>query len=107
MRLKNKSNISFILTMCATQYRNEQRKQRIKEFGCDPYAEPKFIPKTVFKMKRSSSEELLEIVPPVNINDLKKAYYKKAKESHPDKMGGDHDKFILIREAYEELRSLL
>ena len=31
MRLKKKSNISFILKMCATQYRNEQRKQRIKE----------------------------------------------------------------------------
>ena len=91
MRLKNKSNISFILKMCATQYRNEQRKQRIKEFGCDPYAEPKFIPRPNLSV----------------FNDLKKAYYKKAKESHPDKRGGDHDKFILIREAYEELRSLL
>tara|TARA_R110000744_G_scaffold238708_2_gene356174 strand:+ start:37 stop:318 length:282 start_codon:yes stop_codon:yes gene_type:complete len=89
--------------MNQTQYRNEQRKKRIKECGCDPYTEPKFIPKSVFKIKRSPSEELLDIFPPLNLNDLKRAYHKKARIHHPDKNGGEHGKFLLIKQAYDEL----
>ena len=45
----------------------------------------------VFKIKKSSSME-----------DFKKQYHKLAKENHPDK-GGDHEAFLKIQEAWEEL----
>ena len=85
----------------ATQYRNEQRKQRIKDFGCDPYQAER--PQYSFqKIKRSSSMELLDLFPPITMEDIKRAYRKMAKLYHPDK-GGCSDKFIAVNDAYNEL----
>ena len=45
----------------------------------------------VFKIKKSSSME-----------EFKKQYHKLARENHPDK-GGDHEAFLKVQEAWEEL----
>ena len=42
-------------------------------------------------LKRSASQE-----------EIRQAYRAKARSSHPDK-GGDHDEFIRIQKAYENL----
>ena len=44
--------------------------------------------------------ELLDLSHNFSINQLKKSYKKKSLESHPDRKGGSHDKFIKINEAY-------
>jgi hypothetical protein len=46
----------------------------------------------VLGLKKTSSEE-----------DLKKAFRQKARETHPDKVGGNGDCFKRIRKAYENL----
>ena len=48
----------------------------------------------VLGLKRSASEE-----------DIKDAFRQKAKETHPDKVGGDGEQFKIVREAYECLIS--
>ena len=47
----------------------------------------------VFKISRSSSEE-----------DFKKKYRELILEHHPDKENGSHDKFIEIKEAWDNLQ---
>ena len=44
--------------------------------------------------------ELLDLSHNFSINQLKKSYKKKSLESHPDRRGGSHEKFIKINEAY-------
>ena len=46
----------------------------------------------VLGLKKTASEE-----------DLKKAFHQKARETHPDKVGGDGDTFKKIRMAYERI----
>ena len=46
---------------------------------------------------------ILQIEPPININDLKKAYRKKALKVHPDKNGGDSSEFLKVKDAYDKL----
>ena len=53
-------------------------------------------------LRKSNSHELLQIEPPVTEDDLKKAYHKMCLKYHPDK-GGDAEKFIEIKNAYDEL----
>ena len=45
---------------------------------------------SVLGLKRSASDE-----------DIKQAFRKKARETHPDKIGGDGEEFRKVREAYE------
>lgn len=54
------------------------------------------------RVRRSRSHELLQIEPPVTEDDIKKAYHKMCLVHHPDK-GGDQQKFIEIKNAYDEL----
>ena len=61
-----------------------------------------FNPEVVRPLRKSSSHELLQIEPPVTEDDLKKAYHKMCLKFHPDK-GGDAEKFIEIKNAYDEL----
>lgn len=46
---------------------------------------------------------ILQIEPPINKNDLKKAYRKKALKVHPDKNGGDSSEFLKVKDAYDKL----
>jgi len=48
---------------------------------------------------------LLDLVPPVTLNELKRAYRKKALIYHPDKPTGDNDMFLKIKDAYDNLIS--
>lgn len=47
--------------------------------------------------------ELLSIYPPLSLEDLKKAYRKKALKVHPDKTGGDSSEFLKVKDAYDKL----
>ncbi len=49
---------------------------------------------SVLGLKRSASQE-----------DIKQAFRDKARETHPDKIGGDGEEFRKVREAYECLIS--
>ena len=51
-------------------------------------------------MKRSNSYDVLGIDKDSEDEDIKKAFRKKALETHPDK-GGDPEEFRKVREAYE------
>jgi len=48
---------------------------------------------------------ILAIDPQSSIEEIDKAYKTKAKEVHPD-MGGSHEEFIKLTEAYEEAKRL-
>lgn len=49
---------------------------------------------SVLGLKRSASQE-----------DIKEAFRAKARETHPDKIGGDGEQFKIVRESYETLIS--
>ena len=51
---------------------------------------------------KSEYYDILQIEPPVNYDDLKKAYRKMSLKTHPDK-GGSSDDFIKVKNAYEDL----
>ena len=46
-------------------------------------------------LKKSCSEE-----------DLKKRYYKLAKEYHPDRSTGSHNLFVKLKQAYDNIKSI-
>ena len=52
---------------------------------------------------KSESYDILQIEPPVNYEDLKKAYRKMSLKTHPDKTGGSPEDFIKVKNAYEDL----
>ncbi len=58
-------------------------------------------------LKRSRSMELLEIEPPLTIENLKCQYRKKALEYHPDKPSGNAEMFIKIKDAFDTLEILV
>jgi len=46
--------------------------------------------------------KILKLIPPKNKSEIKKQYYKLSLKYHPDK-GGDNDKFIKLKNAYDKL----
>tara|TARA_R110000765_G_scaffold73293_2_gene143476 strand:- start:207 stop:620 length:414 start_codon:yes stop_codon:yes gene_type:complete len=56
-------------------------------------------------IRRSSSHELLGVDPDCSEKEIKQAFFKRARETHPDKIGGDGEEFKKVREAYECLIS--
>jgi len=40
-----------------------------------------------------------------SVDDIKTAYKSLAREYHPDRPGGDKDKFIAVKEAFEVLKN--
>ncbi len=76
-------------------------------FYSNPFEDPQndFVEEDDFKpMKRSNSYDVLGIDKDSEDEDIKKAFRKKALETHPDK-GGDPEEFRKVREAYECLIS--
>ena len=73
------------------------------EFYGDYFRE-NFEEKEFYPLKKSNSYEILGISREATIEEIKHAFRKKAKESHPDK-SGDPEEFRKIREAYECLIS--
>ena len=57
----------------------------------------------VHPMKRSNSFEVLGVDEDASKDDIKKAFRQKALQCHPDKPNGNKEKFIKLREAYEDL----
>lgn len=47
--------------------------------------------------------KILKLIPPKKKSEIKKQYYKLSLKYHPDK-GGDNDKFIELKDAYDKLR---
>ena len=45
---------------------------------------------------------ILRLMPPKSKDEIKKQYYKLSLKYHPDK-GGDNDKFIQLKDAYDKL----
>ena len=70
---------------------------------CDCFIHRKQYNTYTEPLKKSNSYEILQIEPPVTEDDLKKAYHKMCLKFHPDKKGGDAEKFIKIKNAYDEL----
>lgn len=68
----------------------------------DPFEnnDPEFNP-----MKRSRSHEILGVDPDADRSEIKRAYREKILETHPDKVGGDGQEFMKVKEAYECLIS--
>jgi len=72
-------------------------------FHKNPFEDPHndFVEEDDFKpMKRSNSYDVLGIDEESEDEEIKKAFRKKALETHPDK-GGDPEEFRKVREAYE------
>jgi len=58
------------------------------------------------KKKRSGAKNyyrILGISPEADQKAIKKAFRRKARQTHPDKKGGDERAFRLVKEAYETL----
>lgn len=54
-------------------------------------------------LKRSNSYEILEVDRDADESEIKRAFRKKALETHPDKIGGDGEMFRKVKEAYDTL----
>jgi len=109
----------------ATLYKKYLQEQMEKEFGACPYSQKKPeqrkkqnnyqnpIDDATFKswcpsgytypIRKTRSYEILQIEPPITEKDVKQAFRKLALEYHPDKPTGDHNKFVEISNAYQEL----
>jgi hypothetical protein len=55
---------------------------------------------------RAEAMALFKLVEPFTTEDLKKAYRKAAFETHPDRAGGSHERFLRVGAAYELLRCI-
>jgi curved DNA-binding protein CbpA len=47
----------------------------------------KFKPKSAEKVKDTKLYEVLKVKPDATSNEIRKSYYKLARETHPDKVG--------------------
>ena len=52
---------------------------------------------------RSDSYEILQIEPPLEYEKVRRAYRKLSLQFHPDRPNGSHEKFIEIKNAYDDL----
>ena len=78
---------------CCDCYIHGQRLRRDEQQWSPP----------VLPIRRSNSHEILQIEPPITLESVKKAYHKLCKVYHPDKPTGNHEQFIKIKNAYNEL----
>ena len=54
-------------------------------------------------IRRSNSYEILGVDEDADETEIKQAFRDRARETHPDKIGGDGEEFKKVREAYELL----
>ena len=69
----------------------------------DPFEDVDDDDDFVKPLKKSNSYEILEVDRDADESEIKRAFRKKALETHPDKVGGDGEMFRKVKEAYDTL----
>ena len=59
----------------------------------------------LYRFARSNSYETLKIQPPAEYDKVRRAYRKMSLSAHPDK-GGSTERFIEVKQAYDDLMLL-
>jgi len=85
----------------------EERFYNDSNFYGDPFEDedPDFQFNPITEKSRSSSHDILGVDCDSSEAEIKKAFFKRAKETHPDKIGGDGEEFRKVRQAYDCLIS--
>mgnify|MGYP003628534594 FL=1 len=87
-------------------FSKEEHFYNDSNFYGDPFEEEDPLPDFTFNpLKRSSSHEILGVDSDCSESEIKKAFFKRARETHPDRVGGDGEEFKKVRAAYECLIS--
>tara|TARA_R110000751_G_scaffold274154_1_gene375044 strand:- start:170 stop:598 length:429 start_codon:yes stop_codon:yes gene_type:complete len=92
---RNKDYYKFFKNFFETFEEDEGQRRHPVDFHFEEHDDG--YPFSVFGLKKSASQE-----------DMKKAYHKAARDTHPDKTGEDtEDEFREVQEAYEYYTSYL
>lgn len=86
-------------------------KKEIKELDnrcftlIQEWKELRYIIETIGTSTYSAYFKALKIKPTTDFNDIKKAYKKRAQETHPDHKGGSEKEFMKVKDAYDNLKA--
>jgi hypothetical protein len=85
------------------KYSNFEREEYFYDdsnFFDDPFEDEE---RSFNPIRRSKSHEILGVDEDADETEIKQAFRDRARETHPDKIGGDGEEFKKVREAYELL----
>lgn len=78
----------------------------IERYGCSELLSRAFTGFKALPDPNNKEQEfwgdILDVSKDATIEEMKKAFYRKAKELHPDSNTGDHNSFIKLQEAYQQ-----
>ena len=57
------------------------------------------------ELRRAQAYEVLELDGSADTGEIREAYIRRVKESHPDRSDGSRSEFMLVQQAYERLQS--
>ncbi len=89
------------------KYSNFEREEHFyndSNFFGNPF-EDDFKSQREYREEEDENYSLLGLKRSASQEDIKQAFRDKARETHPDKIGGDGEEFRKVREAYECLIS--